>query len=134
MREGEKERENMTLMRGVGPVILTPEGVRQRSDISHTAFELRSLMRPCLSSEKLFVAVFLFFPNTLLGEPLRGLILNRSVYSLAGCGLMLILQGNKQTYRNLRISVACSVTALEEFREINSCIGGSLMLLLHNTN
>lgn len=44
----------MTLMRGVGLVVLTPVGVRQRSDISRTAFELRSLMRPCLSSEKLF--------------------------------------------------------------------------------
>lgn len=43
----------MTLMRGVGLVVLTPEGVRQRSDISHTAFELRSLARPCLSSEQL---------------------------------------------------------------------------------
>lgn len=50
----------MTLMRGVGLVVLTPEGVRQRSDISCTAFELRSLMRPCLSSEKQSVEVLLF--------------------------------------------------------------------------
>lgn len=40
----------MTLMRGAGLVVLTPEGVRQRSDISRTAFELRSPARPCLSS------------------------------------------------------------------------------------
>lgn len=53
----------MTLMRGVGLVVLTPEGVRQRSDISHTAFELRSLMRPCLSSGKLSVEGLLFSPS-----------------------------------------------------------------------
>lgn len=53
----------MTLTRGVGLVVLTPEGVRQRSDISHTAFELRSLPGPCLSSEKLSVAVLLFSPS-----------------------------------------------------------------------
>ena len=51
----------MTLMRGVGLVVLTAEGVRQRSDISHTAFEMRSLPRPCLSSEKLSVAAPTFF-------------------------------------------------------------------------
>lgn len=50
----------MTLMRGVGLVVLTPEGVRQRSDISRTAFELRSLTRPCLSSETQCVEVLLF--------------------------------------------------------------------------
>lgn len=61
----------MTLMRGVGLVILTPEGVRQRSDISHTAFELRSLMRPCLSSEKLSVAVLLFFAKHSWGTTAR---------------------------------------------------------------
>lgn len=43
----------MTLMRGAGLVVLTPEGVRQRSDISRTAFELRSPARPCLSSLQL---------------------------------------------------------------------------------
>lgn len=53
----------MTLMRGVGLVVLTPEGVRQRSDISHTVFELRSLVRPCLSSENLSVAVLLFLTS-----------------------------------------------------------------------
>lgn len=58
----------MTLMRGGGLVFLTPEGVRQRSDISHTAFELRSLSRPCPSSEKLSVEVLLFFPHP-VGEP-----------------------------------------------------------------
>lgn len=50
---GDSERGNMTLMRGAGLVVLTPEGVRQRSDISRTAFELRSLARPCLSSLQL---------------------------------------------------------------------------------
>ncbi len=60
----------MTLMRGVGLVVLTPEGVRQRSDISPTVFELRSLMRPCLSSEKLSMAGLLFF-NHLVGKPPR---------------------------------------------------------------
>lgn len=37
------------MMRGVGLVVLTQEAVRQRSDIFHTVFELRSLLRPCLS-------------------------------------------------------------------------------------
>lgn len=66
-RGRERKGENMTLMRGVGLVVLTPEGVRQRSDISHTVFELRSLARPCLSSEKLSVEVLLFF-TMLLGS------------------------------------------------------------------
>lgn len=44
----------MTLMRGAGLVVLTPEGVRQRSDTSCPVFELRSVVRPCLSSGKLF--------------------------------------------------------------------------------
>lgn len=44
----------MTLMRGAGLVVLTPEGVRQRSDTSCPVFELRSAVRPCLSSGKLF--------------------------------------------------------------------------------
>lgn len=39
----------MTLMRGAGLVVLTPEGVRQRSDTSRPVFELRSVARPCLS-------------------------------------------------------------------------------------
>lgn len=37
------------MMRGVGLVVLTQEAVRQRSDRFHTVFELRSLLRPCLS-------------------------------------------------------------------------------------
>lgn len=69
--EGGRKRENMTLMSGVGLVVLTAEGVRQRSDISHAAFELRSLLRPCLSSEKLSVAVPLFFFYH-VWEPLQG--------------------------------------------------------------
>lgn len=56
-----RKRENMTLMRGVDLVILTPRGVRQRSDIPHTVFELRSFLRPCLSSEEICVAVLQSF-------------------------------------------------------------------------
>lgn len=41
-------------MRGAGLVVLTPEGVRQRSDTSRPLFELRSVVRPCLSSGMLF--------------------------------------------------------------------------------
>lgn len=40
----------MTLMRGAGLVVLTPEGVRQRSATSRPVFELRSVAGPCLSS------------------------------------------------------------------------------------
>lgn len=76
-RRRERKRENMTLMRGVGLVVLTPEGVRQRSDISHTAFGLRSLMRPRLSCEKLSVAVLLFSPSC--RGTTAGLILNLTV-------------------------------------------------------
>lgn len=71
----DRKREHMTLMRGVGLVILTPEGLRQRSDISHTAFGLRSLMRPCLSCERRSVAVLLFFSPPCWGAT-AGQILN----------------------------------------------------------
>lgn len=87
--ERERKRENMTLMRGVGLVVLTPQGVRQRSDISHTAFELRSLMRPCLSSETLSMAAMLFFHHP-FGEPL-GLLLYLNMYSLQATRLADIL-------------------------------------------
>lgn len=50
--EKDRERQNTTLMRGAGPVVLTPEGVRQRSDLSGPVFELRSGVRPCLSAGK----------------------------------------------------------------------------------
>lgn len=43
----------MTLMRGAALVVLTPEEVRQRSDTSRAAFELRSRARPHLSSPEL---------------------------------------------------------------------------------
>jgi len=56
----------MTLMRGVGLVVLTPQGVRQRSHTSRTALELRSLAGPCLSS----VAGVLLLPHS------AGLVLN----------------------------------------------------------
>lgn len=55
--ERERKKGNMTLMRGVDLVVLTPLAVRQRSDIPHTVFELRSSPRPCLSSGKMSVAV-----------------------------------------------------------------------------
>lgn len=41
-REGERERENLTLMTGAGLVVLTSAGVRQRSDFDGAAFRLRS--------------------------------------------------------------------------------------------
>lgn len=51
----------MTLMRGAALVVLTPEEVRQRSDTSHAAFELRSQTRPCLSSPELSGKAWPFF-------------------------------------------------------------------------
>lgn len=51
----------MTLMRGAALVVLTPEEVRQRSDTSRAAFELRSLARPRLSSPELSGREWPFF-------------------------------------------------------------------------
>lgn len=51
-RGGTRTRQDTTLMRGAGLVVLTPEGVRQRSDLSGPLFELRSGVRPRLSAGK----------------------------------------------------------------------------------